>query len=190
MWAKFNNLFMDKVTIEFIMKISIEIWAAILLGIVLLLSICNELVGEIKNNNFENQVEQDLDLSKAYGETNARWLEVNELLQRNLAIALEGLWDKTVEESGKFHEEDFSEEEWNYWKGKTVGELWEHDYGFVSDNLRKSLNETNEKRNKQEDFIIKNKPWNFIESLLRILQISFLIGALVLYFKVIKNSRI
>jgi len=72
------------------MKNSMETWAAILLGIVLLLSITNEFVSKKKNSNFEKQIVQDLDLSKTYGETNARWLEANQMLQRNLAAALRG----------------------------------------------------------------------------------------------------
>ncbi|MCK4329983.1 hypothetical protein KAX02_09090 [candidate division WOR-3 bacterium] len=171
------------------MKNNKETWVAILLGIVLLLSIFNEIVGGIKNSNFEKQIEQDLDLSKSYGETNARWLEVNEMLQRNIALALEGLWKKTVEESGKFKKETFTEEEWIICKDKTVGELWEYNYNNAWKNLRKSINKTNEKRHKQEDFIIKNKSFNVVESILKTLQTLLVILSLILYIKIIKDSK-
>ena len=71
------------------MKNSMETWAAILLGIVLLLSITNEFVSK-KNSNFRKTNSTGFRLSKTYGETNARWLEVNQMLKRNLAAALRG----------------------------------------------------------------------------------------------------
>lgn len=166
-----------------------EIIATLLLGIVLLISILNECVSERKSNNFEKQIEQDLDLSKAYGETNARWLELNEMLQRNLLSVLGGNWNKTVESSGKFKKERFSKEEWEIWKNKTVKEFWEHRYHTAWENLRKSIDDTNEKRKRQENFIHKNKSFNFLDSFLRILQILITALALVLYVQIVKESR-
>lgn len=171
------------------MKNNKETWATILLGIVLLLSIGNEFISGKKDNNFEKQIEQDLDLSKSYGETNARWLELNEMLQRNIAIALGGLWNKTVEESGKFDKENFTATEWETWKNKTVGEKWKDSYDKAWKNLRTSIDKTNEKKHKQENFINKNKLYNYTESILRILQILFTILALVLYVRALKDLK-
>jgi len=171
------------------MKNNKETWAAILLGIVLLLSIGNEFISGKKDNNFEKQIEQDLVLSKLYGETNARWLEMNEMLLRNLAIALEGLWNKTVEESGKFKKERFTAKDWEYWKSKTVGEKWKDSYEKAWRNLRTSIDNTNEKRHKQECFIKKSKFYNYSESILRVLQILFTVLALILYVRVLKDSK-
>jgi hypothetical protein len=116
---------------------------AILLGLALLISIANEFVSERINSNLQKQIEQGLELSKAYGETSARWLEVNEMLQRNLALTLQGLSNKTVEESGKFKKEDFNAQDWQYWRNKTVIKFWEHRYDNAWTNLRKSLDKTN-----------------------------------------------
>lgn len=167
------------------MKKRTEILIAFLLCLVLLVSVFNEFVaGKIKSN-IEKQIEQDLALSKDYGETSARWLEVNEMLQRNLTLALGGLSDRTVEESGKFNKEDFTESDWQYWKNKTVIEFWKQRYDKAWFSLRKALDETNEKRHKQENFVQKNRSWEKLESIMRILQMGLIIITLLLYGKAI-----
>jgi len=163
-----------------------ETFIAILLGLVLLISIINEFVAGRINSNLQKQIEQNLVLSKLYGETSARWLEVNEMLQRNLALTLQGLSNKTVEESGKFKKENFKDQDWNYWRSKTVIEFWEHRYRTAWGSLRKTLDETNEKRHKQENYIQNNRGWGILESILRFVQIGLVIAALLLYWRMIK----
>lgn len=171
------------------MKDRTEICTAVLLGFVLLISIANEFVAGRINSNLQKQIEQDLALSKAYGETSARWLEVNEMLQRNLAIALQDLLNKTVEESGKFKKENFNDQDWHYWRSKTVIEFWEHRYAKAWDSLRKTLDETNEKRHKQENFVKKNRVWGNLESFLRVVQMTLVIFALLLYLRMIVSRE-
>ena len=168
------------------MKDRTETVIAILLGLALLISIANEFVSGRINSNLQKQIEQDLELSKAYGETSARWLEVNEMLQRNLALTLEGLSNKTLEESGKFKKEDFSDQDWQYWRNKKVIKFWEHRYKTAWDSLRRTLDETNEKRNKQKNFLQKNKGWDNLESILRVVQMCLIIASLLLYGRMIR----
>ncbi len=149
-----------------------ETVTAILLGLVLLISIANEFMAGRINSNLQKQIEQDLALSKAYGETSARWLELNEMLQRNLALTLQGLSNKTVEGSGKFKKENFNDQDWHYWRSKKVIEFWEHRYRTAWDSLRKTLDETNEKRHKQENFVQNNRGWGILESILRVVQMG------------------
>lgn len=146
-----------------------ETLTAIILGLVLLISICNEFVAGIISNNLQKKIEQDLALSKSYGETSDRWLEVSEMLQHNLAFALQGLSKKTVEESGRFHKEDFTEQNWNYWKGKKVIQFWENKYKAAWRNLRTAIDETNKIKNNQENFVKKNKWWDHLESAFRVI---------------------
>ena len=167
-----------------------ETLTAIFLSLVLLISICNEFVAGIISNNLQKQIEQDLALSKTYGETSARWLEVNEMLQRNLAFALQGLSNKTVEESGRFHKEDFTEQNWNYWKGKKIIEFWEYRYKAAWRNLRTAIDETNKIKNNQENFVKKNKGWERLESVLRVVQICLIILSLFLYGRIIRTSKL
>ena len=167
-----------------------ETVTAILLGLALLISIANEFVAGIINNNLQRQIEQDLVLSKLYGETSGRWLEVNELLQRNMAIALQGLLNKTLEESGKFKKEEFSEQDWNYWRDKTVINFWEHSYKKAWKNLRSAIDDTNEKKNNQENFVQKNRGWEILESVFRLVQICLIIVSLLLYARMIRPQRV
>ena len=108
------------------------------------------------------------------------------MLQRNFAFALQGLSNKTLEESGIFKKEKFTENDWQHWRNKTVIEFWEHRYNKAWISLRKAIDMTNEKRHKQENFVQKNKGWSFIESLLRIMQIGLIIVTLILYIRMIK----
>ena len=162
-----------------------ETITAFLLGAILLISIVNEFVAGKINSNYQKQIEQDLNLSKAYGETSARWLELNEMLQRNIAAGLQGVLSKTVEESGKFNRSNFTDEKWEHWREKPVIDFWEHDYNKTWKALRKSLDSTNEERHNQENFIEMNKAWEVLGSVLRILQIVLIIMVLYMYGKTI-----
>ena len=170
------------------MRKTTEVLTATFLGLVLLISVGNEFVAERISNNLQNQIQQDLDLSKAYGETNALYLEVNQLLYRNLFLALEGQTNKTVEETGIFKRENFTESKWKHWRSKPTIEFWEHSYYKVLDRWKKSIDATNEKRHKQENFVRKNSEWLLLESGLRILQIGLIILTLMLYTKSILSQ--
>lgn len=165
-----------------------EALATILLAAVLLLGIANEFISGAKSDNYEKQIQQELILSKTYGETNARWLELSEMLQHNLAAVISGYWYKTVENSGKFKKQDFTETEWEYWKNKPVSELWKHNYNDARQNLRKIIAEVNIKRETQVDFTKSNKLLNFYESLIRISQTLLTILALILYMHIISKK--
>lgn len=162
---------------------------AFFLSLALFVSISNEFVAGIISDNLQKQIEQDLALSRSYGETSARWLEVNEMLQRNLAFTLQGLSNKTVEESSIFHKKDFTNQKWNFWRDKTVIEFWEYSYRNAWKNLRNAIDETNKIKGNRENFVQKNKWWEFLESILRVVQICLIILSLLLYGRMIRPQK-
>ncbi len=159
----------------------------VLLTLILLLNVSQQFVASKQTVNNEAQVRQSLKLVESYGRVNAFSLEYIEMLNYDLLLSRKlGFWDMKIKNVPDLFNK-IPESERHVWQDKTTRERFMYKARNLNAELRKCQQNANDLYQKQEDYISKNKVWSYIEKIVQIIQLIFILLVIYLHATLIAS---
>ncbi len=154
----------------------------VLLAIIFLLSLAQQYVASKQVDNNQAQVRQSLTLVESYGRVNAFALEYIEMLNYDMLFSRDPeFWTKKLIDVPEVLNK-IPESERYSWQDKTTRERFMYKTRGLNEELRKCQLKANILFKDQENFISKNRAWDYVETTLQILQTAIILLVIYLYF--------